>query len=127
MKTIISIKVRKLADLIEKGIGLDDVDIRSMHDKGPQLIRTINKNISAKKDALEDVIPEDMRTLLAFVVYKRENLALGPSDDPNDEDAAKILHGDVYKNLEDKKTIEALKKALKKQLMKAGLNIKKEE
>jgi hypothetical protein len=127
MKTIISIKVRKLADLIEKGIGLDDVDIRSMHGKGPQLIRTINKNISDKKDALDNVIPEDMRTLLAFVVYKRENLALGPSDDPNDEDAAKILHGDVYKNLEDKKTIEALKKALKKQLMKAGLNIKKEE
>jgi len=127
MKTVISSKVRRLADLIEKGIGLDDIDIRTMHSKGPKLIGTIKKNISDKKDALEGVIPEDKRTLLAFVVYKRENLALGPADDPNDEDAAKILHGDVYKNLENKKTLEALDKALKKQLAKAGLDIKKEE
>jgi len=127
MKTIISSKIRKLADILEKGIGLDDIDIRTMHSKGPKLIGIVKKNINDKKDALADIIPEDKRTLLAFVVYKRENISLGPVDDPNDEDAAKILHGDVYSNLEDKKTIEALDKALKKQLAKTGIAIKKEE
>jgi hypothetical protein len=123
MLTSLSNKIRRYAAIIERSIGLDDQDIRTLTHEAPEIYKKVKENVEKKRKPFEHLTNDDKRKLLAFVVYKRQNLAVGPSDNPNDEDAAEILHGDVYNDLSDKKTLEELEKTLKKQLAKTGLDI----
>jgi len=116
-------KIRRYADIIEKSIGLDDLDMRTLNHDAPKIYQKVRENVESNKKPFEGLVEEDKRKLLAFVVYKRQNLAVGPSDNPNSEDAAEILHGDIYNDLSNKKTLKELEKTLKKQLAKTGLNI----
>ena len=104
----------------------DDAD--KLNAKGPELIRRIQKDLSGdpeEKD-LKDFSDDDKRTLLAYIVYVRENITTEMTDKPNAEDAAKILHGDVYKSSGNKSNKE-LDKNLIKQLQKAGIKPNKGE
>lgn len=116
-------KIRRYADIIEKSIGLDDLDMRTLNHDAPKIYQKVRENVESNKKPFEGLVDEDKRKLLAFVVYKRQNLTVGPSDNPNSEDAAEILHGDIYNDLSNKKTLKELEKTLKKQLAKTGLNI----
>lgn len=123
MLTSVSNKIKRYAAIIEKSIGLDDLDIRMLTHEAPEIYKKVKENVEKGKKPFEHLSNDDKRNLLAFVVYKRQNLAIGPSDNPNDEDAAEILHGDVYNDLSNKKTLKDLEKTLKKQLAKTGLDI----
>lgn len=123
MLTPVSNRIKRYASIIEKSIGLDDLDTRMLIHEAPKIYLKVKENIKNNRKPFEHLSNDDKRNLLAFVVYKRQNLTVGPSDNPNDEDAAEILHGDIYNDLSNKKTLKELEKTLKKQLAKTGLEI----
>ena len=103
--------------------GLKDEDIDDLRGKGPALIEEAKSNLSRGKHPLFEMDNNDIRLLLAYVVYLRQNITTGNKDRPNDEDAAAILHKDVYGGT-DKKTKEKMETETLMQLQKAGLPIK---
>lgn len=127
MLTLIAKEIEKISEILtQEGIGLEDKDTRVLNDEAPTILRTVKENIEQDKKPFEGLSDEDKRVLLAFVVYKRQNITTEETDNPNDEDAARILHKDVYKPNEkesEKEVMKRLEKDLKKQLSKAGLPI----
>ena len=108
MKTLISQGLLKIArKLIARESALDKEEIRILHNDAPLLIQKVHKN--DKKNPFKSFSEEDKRVLLAYIVYLRQNLTTKPTDNPNDEDAAKILRKEVYSD-KDKKTKEELEK-----------------
>jgi len=121
MKKIISQGLLKIArQLIARESALNEEEIRILHNDAPKLIGKVQKN---KKNPFKDFSDEDKRVLLAYVIYLRQNLSTKPTDNPNYEDAAKILRKEVYTD-GDKDSKKELKKELIKQLQKAGMKIK---
>lgn len=106
--------------LLAAGTGLSDQDVRRLREEGPKLAKKV-KN-AKKGKAFDDISDDDRRLLLAYVVYFRQNLTTEGTTKPNDEDAAKILHKEIFKD-EDEKTKERLTEELVRQLQKAGINL----
>jgi hypothetical protein len=132
MKTSIGTILKKISKDLEetKPETLTEKDVKELNGRALDLLRKVKDNADKKdKDPLEGLSFDDIELLLAFVVYKRQNISTSPTEDPNVEDAAKILHNKVYiisdDNESNKKVREDLEKDLVKQLGKAGLNIKK--
>jgi len=131
MKKTLSSYIKILADAIQDvggDIGLSDRDIRSLNKDAPRLIEVVRNNIALDENKpFAGISDEDKRLLLAFVVYKRQNIATTPTDNPNDEDAARILNKRVFKDesrKSQKKGLKSLEKELAEQLTKAGLPVK---
>ena len=131
MKTTISYIIKKIAEDLNKVSveSLTEEDVKKLNEDSPKLLKEIKDNIDKKsKNPLKNLAIEDKILLLSFVVYKRQNIATEPTEDPNIEDSAKILHGKVYKlsgdGKKDKEIKEDIEKDLIKQLSKAGLKIK---
>ena len=132
MKTLISNMLLKIANDLEKiePETLTKKDIKSLNKEALDLLKKIKDSSDNKdKDPFKGLSYEDKVLLLSFVVYKRQNIATEPTEDPNVEDAAKILHNKVYIITDDeeknKEVKEDLEKDLIKQLGKAGLKINK--
>lgn len=111
---------------LEDSLTKEDVILLNSH--APTLVKTVKDNLEDKKaNPFKGLTDHDKRVLLAFVVYKRQNITTEPTDRPNDEDAAKILHERVYSlegtKKEHKEALKNLEEDLKKQLSKAGLSI----
>ncbi len=117
----VSENIRKLAkDMFEKDCpSLDMQDRNILAKDGPKYLRHVQTNVKLKKDLLSDLNDTAKKVLLAYVVFLRQNLTTDQGDKPNEEDAAVILHGDLYgtgKN--DKKDLD---ESLEKQLSKLGI------
>lgn len=132
MKKSISSIIKKCAEDLSKlpVEALTKEDVENLDTNSPILIKKIRDNVEkGTQDPLKGLSADDKVLLLSFVVYKRQNIATAPKEDPNMEDSAKILHGKVYKLTGDKKQdkdiLENIDKDLTKQLSKAGLDIKK--
>lgn len=110
---------------IEKGLG--DREIFLLNKDAPRLVDTVKNNITEKKsDPFNGMSDEDKRLLLAFVVYKRQNITTSPTDNPNDEDAARILRKKVFQDdpkRSSSKIMKDLEEELAGQLTKAGLPV----
>jgi hypothetical protein len=125
----VSTGLRKVAEeLIAMDDSLTKEDVVLLNSRAPTLVKMVKENLEDKNaDPFKGLTDEDKRLLLAFVVYKRQNITTEPTDRPNDEDAAKILHEHVYAlegtKKEQKEALENLEEDLKKQLSKAGLPI----
>jgi RecG-like helicase len=133
MRISISKILKKIAKDLEETEpeALTEEDVKRLNKEAFDLLKIVRDSSDKKeKDPLEKLSYDDKILLLAFVVYKRQNICTEPTEDPNVEDAAKILHNKVYIKSENeksnKKVNEDLEKDLTKQLAKAGLNIKKE-
>jgi predicted methyltransferase len=131
MRKSIASYVKILADAlqdveVEKGLGY--TDIVALNKKAPNLVEVVRNNILQNESKpFAGMSDDDKRLLLAFVVYKRQNITTSNTDNPNDEDAARILHKKVFKEKpgkSSKKTIKNLDKELAEQLTKAGLPVK---
>ena len=120
LKTL-SYSVRKMAKAV-----LEDSPCLDMQDKnillrdGSEHLRHVQTNIKLKKEPLSDLTDTAKKVLLAYVVYIRENITTDQGDAPNEEDAAKILHGEVYGK--GKKNKKDLDDELEKQLAKLGIS-----
>lgn len=128
MKILLAEDIKKISGLLtQKAIGLNDEDVELLTNKAPFLVQKVKTNLlDNNQKPFEGLTDEDKRLLLAFVVYRRQNIATSIGDNPNDEDAAMILHKDVYKpnkKESEKKVMKRLEQDLKKQLSKAGLPI----
>lgn len=123
-------KIRKIALAVDED-NLTKEDLALLRSKPMQLIKDINERVAKGKDPLKEMSDRDKRILLSFVVFQRQNLALTPGGHPNEEDAAKVLHGIVYEitgnKKEDKETIKELEEDLKDQLQKIGISLEKKE
>lgn len=97
---------------------LDQKDIDVLKKDAPRYLRKVQMNVELKKDPLKDLSDVEKRILLAYTVFLRQNLTIGQNDRANEEDAAKILHGEVYKG---KKEKDDLEEELEKQLEKIGI------
>ena len=114
--------IRKLAEDVsnKKCPALDMQDRNILSNDGPKYLRHVQTNIKLKKDMLSDLTDTAKKVLLAYVVFLRQNLTTDQGDKPNEEDAAVILHGDLYgSGKEDKKD---LNESLEKQLSKLGIS-----
>jgi hypothetical protein len=113
--------IRKIA---AKVTGLNDQDIQQLNEVAPELILRVRDNTTSNiQDVFDGLTDEDKKLLLAFVVYKRQNITTGPTDNPNSEDAAKILHGELYEDVKDSEADDMIDKNLREQLNKAGLKV----
>lgn len=125
----VSTGLRKVAEeLIAMDDSLTKEDVVLLNSRAPTLVKMVKENLEDKNaDPFKGLTDKDKRLLLAFVVYKRQNITTEPKDRPNDEDAAKILHEHIYAldgtKKKQKETLENLEEDLKKQLSKAGLPI----
>ena len=116
-KMLVSDKISKIAyEMLAEETPLNAKDLLLLGKKGPVLLRKLR---SKKKKDLNKLDAEDVRLLLAYVVYLRQNLTTEPTDLPNFEDAAKILHEEILDDAKRSKVQEELIK----QLSKAGLNL----
>jgi hypothetical protein len=116
---------KKACELVASEVpGLTEKDATKLMREGPTNLKKVQSNIKDKIDALEGIDEDNQRTLLAYVVYFRQNLANSPEDAPNIEDAAMILKGPVYAGPKD---TEKLAKELKRQLGKVGIACEGEE
>ena len=126
MKTTIDTYLQKKAAvlmLMDKDSNyLKKDEIELLNKIAPTLILRVKENVEGKKDPLDDLSDDDKVILLAFVVYKRQNVTTTNKDIPNEEDAATILRGNVY-SLKNGKKIDKkrLDKDLLEQLAKAGM------
>lgn len=114
--------IRKLAeDLSEKGCpSLDMQDKTILSKDGPKYLRHVQTNLKLKKKILADLNDTAKKVLLAYVVFLRQNITTDQGDKANEEDAAVILHGNLYgTGKEDKKD---LNESLEKQLSKLGIS-----
>lgn len=98
-------------------------DVKLLRKKGPNLLKDVQKKAKEDKKHLENLCDKDKRILLAYLVYFRQNITTESTDNPNQEDAAKILHKEIFKE-DDKETSEKIVKQIKKQLSKIGISIK---
>jgi hypothetical protein len=113
--------IRKLAeDAVQQCPSLDVQDKNILSNDGPKYLRHVQTNIKLKKKLLADMTDTAKKVLLAYVVFLRQNLTTDQGDKPNEEDAAVILHGDLYGN--DKKEKKDLDDSLEKQLSKLGIS-----
>lgn len=128
MRMALSNRLRCLAGDIHETDSLTQEDIVLLNDKAPVVLQAVKSNLDSKKKPFEELSDEEIRILLSFVIYKRQNITTTCADNPNDEDAAKVLHGKVYPmdgtEAENSKMAKELEEELKKQLSKAGLDIK---
>jgi hypothetical protein len=127
MKVLISEPIHKLAQIIIhklKNNGLDQEDIAILKMDGPEYLRKVAANLKLGKNPLYDLSDTEKKILLAYVVFLRQNVTMELGEKPNEEDAAKILHGDVYNSSKDN---EELDKELLKQLEKIGLDVHKND
>lgn len=116
-KALVSEKLTKIAyQILSDNTPLSPEELMELGKKGPVLLRKLK---SKKKRDLKKLNEDDKRLLLAYVVYLRQNLTTEPTDQPNFEDAAKIMHEEV---LDDGKKRQ-VEEELIKQLAKAGLNL----
>jgi len=122
MKTLIANKIKVLAsEIILKDV-LDKEDINTLKHKAPLLMYKVKDLMRGKKkDILKDLSAEDKKILMAYVVTIRQNVATGEGDRPNIEDAARILHDDIY-DVSHKDGEKRLEKELVKQLGKIGIH-----
>jgi hypothetical protein len=128
MKVLISEPITKLAQIIIhkiKNDGFDQEDIAILKMDGPNYLRKVAANIKLGKPALTDLSDTEKKVLLAYVIFLRQNVTMEFGDKPNEEDAAKILHGEVYEG--GKGNAEELEKELLKQLEKIGLDVHKND
>lgn len=122
MYTAIYEPIRKLAEDISKKEcpELDMQDRNILSNDGPKYLRHVQTNIKLKKKLLADMTDTAKKVLLAYVVFLRQNLTTDQGDKANEEDAAVILHGDLYGNgKSDKKDLDD---GLEKQLSKLGIS-----
>lgn len=105
--------------LIAAGTGLSDSDVRKLREEAPRVAKRVQANRN-ERNPFKGLSDDDKRLLLAYVVYLRQNLVMDSTIHPNDEDAAKILHGEVFTGT-DKKTMKRLTEELVRQLQKAGV------
>lgn len=121
LKRPVSEYVTKVAySLMAAETSLELEDVRRLREEGPKLAKKVRN--AKKGKPFEGFSEEDKRTLLAYVVYFRQNLVMEGTSRPNDEDAAKILHREVFKD-KSKESEERLTEELIRQLQKAGLNV----
>lgn len=123
MKYLIAEEISNIAYGIEadQNSFLDRKDIKKLREDGPDILKKVEKNIKKeKKNILSDILDEEKRVLLAYVVFFRQNLGTEETDVPNYEDAAKILHKEVFGE-DSKKTMKSLEKDLEAQLKKVGI------
>jgi hypothetical protein len=127
MLTTISTPIAKLAQVIIKKIddGLDPQDITILKHDGPGYLRKVQTNIKLGKKPLTDIDDTAKKVLLAYVIFLRQNITMEQGDKPNEEDAAKVIHGEVYSG--SKKESKELEEELLKQLEKVGIDVKKNE
>jgi hypothetical protein len=103
--------------------GLDPQDVTILKNDGPNFLRKVQTNIKLDKEPLNDLKDADKKVLLSYVIFLRQNVTMEKGDKPNEEDAAKIIHGRLFsESREDDKELE---KELLKQLEKIGIEIKK--
>lgn len=114
--------IRKLAEESSKEEcpSLDVQDRTILSVDGPKYLRHVQTNIKLKKKLLADMTDTAKKVLLAYVVFLRQNLTTDQGDKANEEDAAKILHGDLYGNGKNDK--KDLNESLEKQLSKLGIS-----
>ena len=103
------------------GTSLSPEDMEKLRSEGPILAKKVKD--SKKGKTFDGFTEQDKRILLAYVVYFRQNLTVEEASRPNDEDAAKILHGEVFGDGE-KESAERMTEELVRQLQKAGIKIK---
>jgi hypothetical protein len=119
--TSLSTILRKLA---ANAAGLSDKHLDLLNKVAPKLVLRIRDSVEAKEDnPLSSLTEEEKKLLLAFVVYKRQNITIGPTDKPNSEDAAKIMNDELYTDLSNKDKSKKILKELTEQLNKAGLKV----
>jgi len=123
MKTVISAHINRIAKSLYATADevLDKSDISDLKEKGPLLVSKIKDN--PKKDILKGLSNKEKRILLAYIVFYRQNITTTKDDIPNCEDAAKILHKDVFEN-DNAKNIKKIEKDLISQLAKVGISPK---
>ena len=127
MKKLITEPIRKLAQIIihqEQCSKLDGHDRAVLKNDGPKYLRHVQTNIKLKKKPLEDMTDTSKKVLMAYVIFLRQNISMVQGDKANEEDAAKILHGEVYKS--DTKKKDELDEDLLKQLEKIGIQADKD-
>ena len=114
--------IRKLAEesFKEECPTLDMQDRNILAIDGPKYLRHVQTNIKLKKKLLADMTDTAKKVLLAYVVFLRQNLTTDQGDKANEEDAAKILHGDLYGSGKGDK--KELNDSLEKQLSKLGIS-----
>lgn len=112
--------LRKMAHVIIKQVcpDLDAQDRVTLLKDGSRCLRHVRANIKMKNKPLEGLSETEQRILFAYIVFLRQNVTTGPGDRPNEEDAAKILHGELYEGKNEGKDLE---KNLLKQLEKIGI------
>lgn len=116
----ISEPVRQYAlGILKKCPSLDMQDKTVLLHDGPKYLRHVQTNIKLKKNLLSDLTDTAKKVLFAYVVYIRQNITTSQGDRPNEEDAAKILHGELYSGKKDKKELDD---NLEKQLAKLGIS-----
>jgi len=125
MLRLISEPIAKVAKVITEKIeeGLDPQDVTILKNDGPNFLRKVQTNIKLNKEPLNDLKDADKKVLLSYVIFLRQNVTMEKGDKPNEEDAAKIIHGELFSK--SKEDDENLEKELMKQLEKIGINVKK--
>jgi len=118
---VVSKYLTEAADESLSRVALSRKDMGKLRNKGRSLARKVQRAEKAKKE-LSSFSDDDKRVLLAYIVFVRQNIIPGVKGRPNDEDAAKILHGEVFAD-DDKETKERLLEELIRQLKKAGVSI----
>lgn len=121
VKKVISAYLAQAAySLFASGTNLSSDDVKSLREEGPKLAKKVKE--AKKGNPFKGFSYDDKRLLLAYVVYFRQNLTTDGNVKPNDEDAAKILKGEVFED-DDKETKERLTEELVRQLQKAGIKL----
>ena len=87
---------------------------------GPRCLRMVQANNKMKKKPLEGLSDTEKRILFAYVIFLRQNVTTGPGDHTNEEDTAKILHGELYTGKDGEKDMD---KNIVKQLEKIGIQM----
>lgn len=122
MRVPIYLPIRKFAqEFSDKCPSLDLQDRNILAKDGPKYLRHVQTNIKLKKKILADMTDTAKKVLLAYVIFLRQNLTTDQGDKPNEEDAAVVLHGDLYGNSKGSK--KDLDESLEKQLSKLGISL----
>lgn len=127
MLKLISEPIAKLAQVVIQKIerGLDPEDITILKNDGPTCLRRVQTNIKLDKKPFTDLTNTDKKVLLSYVIFLRQNATMSQGDKPNEEDAAKIIHGEIFEG--SKKDSKELEEELIKQLSKIGIDVSKKD
>jgi hypothetical protein len=117
----------KLAQVIIKKLetGLDPEDIAILKNDGPGYMRQVQTNLKLGKKPLTDLPDSAKKVLLSYVIFLRQNITIEKGDKPNEEDAAKVIHGEVFENSD--KAKKDLEEELLKQMEKIGIDVRKND